>query len=54
MMQTATHCRGVDVAIDYSTAMRQRHDAVSPATQTQVAELLLLLVVVVVLALMKY
>jgi len=32
--------------------MRQRHDAVSPATQTQVAELLL--VVVVVLALMKY
>jgi len=32
--------------------MRQRHDAVSPATQTQVAELLL--VVLVVLALMKY
>jgi len=32
--------------------MRQRHDAVSPATQTQVAELLLLLVVV--LALIKY
>jgi len=32
--------------------MRQRHDAVSPATQTQVAELLLVLVVV--LALMKY
>jgi len=37
MMQTATHCRGVDVALDYSTAIRQRHDAVSPATQTQVA-----------------
>jgi len=52
MMQTATHCRGVDVALDYSTAIRQRHDAVSPATQTQVAELLL--VVVLVLALMKY
>jgi len=33
--------------------MRQRHDAVSPATQTQVAAELLL-VVVVVLALMKY
>jgi len=53
MMQTATHCRGVDVALDYSAAIRQRHDAVSPATQTQVAELLLLLLLLV-LALMKY